>query len=63
MTDNEREELIFDIATEQLRRTTKAGVWAFAMNHISDLLERKTDEELLSMIPPKKKKNKQPKGF
>ena len=63
MTDNEREELIFDIASEVLKRTTKAGVWAFSMNHISDLLENKTDEELLSMLPPQKKKNKQPKGF
>ena len=67
MPQNEREELIFDIASEQLKRTSKAGVWAFALDRVSDILSTKSDEELLTMLPPKKKKkketNKQPKGF
>ena len=64
MTQDEREELIFDIANEQLKRTTKAGVWAFAVDRVAELISDKTDEELLAMLPQKKqKKNKQPKGF
>ena len=65
MTQDEREELIFDIANEQLKLTSKAGVWAFAVDRVCELLSAKTDDELLAMHSHKKEKKKKhkAKGF
>ena len=70
MTDNEREEFIFDLANHILSKSTRAGVWAMAVDRVSDLLSTRTDKELFEMAPSnlikkdKKKHNKsKPKGF
>ena len=44
MTDSEREELIFDIAQDQLKRTSAAGVWAFASDRLCWLLAEEPDD-------------------
>ena len=65
MTDSEREELVYDIAQDQLKRTTPAGVWAFATDRLCWLLMEEPDDVLLklhSKIGKKKVKGK-PKGF
>ena len=73
MTDNEREELAYDIANHYVTNTSQAGVIAMAIDRIMDLLLKKGDDELLEMVPPslvevptktKKKRNKgKPQGF
>ncbi len=70
MTENQREEFVFDLANHILKKTTKAGVWAMAVDRVCDLLSTKTDEELIDMAPDnlvivdKSKHNKnKPKGF
>ena len=65
-----REEFVFDLANHILKKSTKAGVWAMAVDRVCDLLSTKTDEELIDMAPDnlvivdKSKHNKnKPKGF
>lgn len=73
MTDSEREEFVYDLANYHASRTTEAGLFAMAVDRISDILLKKGDDELLAMAPPellkvtvqtKKKRNKaKPQGF
>ena len=73
MTENEREEFIYDIANHMLSTTSKAGLMAMAIDRVTDILLTKSDEELLDMAPscltvvPAKTKAKRdkakPKGF
>ena len=65
MTDSEREELIYDIAQAQLKRTSKAGVWAFATDRLCDLLSQEPDDVLLKLAKKfiKQNKPKKVKGF
>lgn len=73
MTDNEREEFVYDVASHLLSNISKAGLMAMAIDRVSDILLTKTDEELLEMAPacltivPKKTKAKRnkakPTGF
>ena len=73
MTDSEREEFVYDLANHYLSNTSKAGIFALAVDRISDQLLKKTDEELEAMAPPEllivpqKKKDKRnrekPAGF
>jgi hypothetical protein len=73
MTDSEREEFVYDVASHLLSNISKAGLMAMAIDRVSDFLLTKTDEELLEMAPacltvvPKKtkaKRNKEkPSGF
>lgn len=73
MTDDEREEFVYDLADHYISNTTKAGLWALAIDRVSEMLLKKSDEELLNMAPdnlikvPEKKKNKRtkdkPEGF
>ena len=57
-----REEFVYDLADHYISNTTKAGLWALAIDRVSEMLLKKTDEELLNMAPdnlikvPKKKK-------
>ena len=65
MTDSEREELVYDIAQDQLKRTSSAGVWAFATDRLCWLLMEEPDDVILklhAMIGKKKTKTKA-KGF
>ena len=73
MTDNEREEFVYDIASHVLSTISKAGLMAMAIDRVSDILLTKSDEELIEMAPScltvvpqktKAKRNKaKPKGF
>jgi len=73
MTDNEREEFVYDVASHLLSNITKAGLMAMAIDRVSDFLLTKSDDELLEMAPAcltivsdktKAKRNKaKPTGF
>ena len=69
MTENEREEFIYDLAHHHLSKTSKAGIFAHAIDRMCDLLAKNSDEQLIAMAPDnlivvKKKKNKEkPFGF
>lgn len=64
MTDNEREEFVYDLATDHLEKTSKAGIYALAHDHVCQMLLASSDEELIKMArTKKKKKNKKPTGF
>ena len=65
MTQNEREELIFDIAQHRVSKLSHAGIFAMAVDQMVGLLKKETDEELLKVslgYAPKKDKKKV-KGF
>ena len=69
------EELRYDVAHAMVERTSVAGRFALAVDHMINTLANRTEEELLSMMGPqekacmkdhfRKKKNKKgkPKGF
>ena len=66
MTQNEREELIFDLAQYRVSKLSEAGVFAMAVDQMSSLLANETDEQLLKVSlghPPKKNKHNTPTGF
>ncbi len=73
MTDSEREEFVYDLASYYVTKTTKAGLVAMAIDRMCDILLTKGDDELEAMAPdelyivPEKTKNKRskakPKGF
>ena len=70
MTDNEREEWVYDLATQWVNRLSDAGVWALAVDQAFTQLWPQTDEELKKReTPPKKermhgfKKKEKPFGF
>ena len=73
MTDNQREEFVYDIANHYVERTSKAGLTAMAIDRMMDLLLTKSDAELIAMAPPelemvserkKEKRNREkPAGF
>ena len=73
MTDNEREEFVYDLASHLLSNISKAGLIAMAIDRVSDFLLTKSDDELLEMAPAsltivpektKAKRNKaKPTGF
>ena len=73
MTDSEREEFVYDLASYYVTKTTEAGLVAMAIDRISDILLRLPDDELLETAPDelikvsqktKDKRNKaKPTGF
>ena len=66
MTHYEREELIFDLAQQRVKQLSDAGIFAMAVDQMSSLLSRETDEQLLKVslvYEPKKDKTKSGKGF
>ena len=73
MTDSEREEFVYDLASYYVTKTTKAGLVAMAIDRISDILLALPDDELLETAPhelikvsqkTKDKRNKaKPTGF
>ena len=68
MTDSEREEFVYDLASHIVNKTTKAGLIAMAIDRISDFLLRMGDDDLIAMAPdelvvvPKKTKAKRNKA-
>ena len=73
MTEDEREEFVYDLASHYASNTTKAGLMAMAIDRMMDILLLKEDAELEAMAPPellkvsdKRKKTRdkaKPKGF
>ena len=66
MTQNEREELIFDLAQYRVKQLSDAGIFAMAVDQMCMLLSRETDEQLLKVslgYEPKKDKSKSGTGF
>ena len=73
MTDSEREEFVYDLASYYVTKTTKAGLVAMAIDRISEILLKLPDNELLETAPhelfkvPQKTKDKRnkakPTGF
>ena len=69
MNQNQREEFIFDLANHMLSKTSKAAIYAHAVDRLCDLLDKNTDEQLIKMAPDnlkivkKKKKKKTDKAF
>tara|TARA_R110002012_G_C11545178_1_gene601849 strand:+ start:177 stop:377 length:201 start_codon:yes stop_codon:yes gene_type:complete len=62
MTQNEREELIFDIAQQRVGQLSHAGIFAMAVDQMCGLLKQEPEEELLKLstrfIKPKNKTKK-----
>ena len=66
MTQKEREELIFDLAQYRVSKLSHAGIFAMAVDQMSQLLSSESDEQLLKVslgYAPKKDKKKKAKGF
>jgi len=73
MTNSEREEFVYDVASHLLSNISKAGLMAMAIDRMSDILLTRTDEELLEMAPAcltivpdntkAKRNNAKPTGF
>ena len=73
MTQDEREEFVYDLASHYASNTTKAGLMAMAIDRMMDILLLKEDAELEAMAPPnlfkvsdkrKRKRNtEKPTGF
>ena len=69
MTEQEREEWVYDLATQWVNRLSDAGVWALAVDQAISLLEPQTDEQLKAMEKPNKtkmhgfRKKEKPFGF
>jgi len=51
MTENEREEFVYDVASHLLSNISKAGLMAMAIDRVSDFLLTKSDDELIEMAP------------
>ena len=68
MTDSEREEFVYDLASYYVTKTTKAGLVAMAIDRMCDILLTKGDDELEAMAPdelcivPEKTKTKRNKA-
>ena len=71
MTENEREEWVYDLAVDWVNSISKAGQYHLAVDRAISLLENQTDEQLklLEKRPKKKqklhgfKKKEKPFGF
>ena len=65
MTQNEREELIFDIAQQRVGQLSHAGIFAMAVDQMCYILGLETNERLLRIAPPHltKEPTNKPSGF
>tara|TARA_R110002049_G_scaffold255000_1_gene430490 strand:- start:326 stop:520 length:195 start_codon:yes stop_codon:yes gene_type:complete len=64
MTQNEREELIFDLAQFKVSKLSEAGVFAMAVDQMCALLANESDEQLIKVTPAHLyKAKKYPEGF
>ena len=68
MTQDEREEFIFDLAVHRVKQLSQAGVFAMAVDQMCSLLSHETEEQLLKIAPANlykqdKKKHTKAKGF
>ena len=68
MTQNEREEFIFDLAQHKVSKLSEAGVYAMAVDQMCMLLANESEERLFQIAPANlyiqdKKKHIKAKGF
>lgn len=68
MTENEREEFIFDLSHHMVSKLSHAGMFAMAVDQMCTILARESDEHLCKIGPSSlykkdKKKHKKVKGF
>jgi len=68
MTQNEREEFIFDLAHHKVKQLSDAGIFAMAVDQMCMLLDNESEERLLQIAPANlyiqdKKKHIKAKGF
>ncbi len=68
MTQNEREEFIFDLAVHRVKQLSQAGIFAMAVDQMCALLANESEEQLIKVAPANlykqdKKKHKEAKGF
>jgi hypothetical protein len=68
MTQNEREEFIFDLAVHRVKKLSQAGVFAMAVDQMCSILSREPDEYLVEVAPynlhtSDKKKHNKATGF
>ena len=68
MTQNEREEFIFDLAVHKVKKLSQAGIFAMAVDQMCSLLANESEERLIEIAPANlyiqdKKKHTQAKGF
>jgi len=67
MTQNEREELIFDIAQQRVAQLSHAGIFAMAVDQMCAILKNEPEEQLTKLstrfIKTKHKKNNKATGF
>ena len=68
MTQNEREEFIFDLAVHRVKKLSHAGVFAMAVDQMCSLLANESEERLIEIAPANlyiqdKKKHTKAKGF
>lgn len=68
MTQNEREEFIFDLAVHRVKQLSQAGVFAMAVDQMCSLLANESEERLIEIAPASlyiqdKRKHKTPQGF
>ena len=58
MTDSEREELLFDIANQELKGRPQSFIHSLAVDRMADLLSGTPDDQLLAIAAKAKKKTK-----
>lgn len=62
MTENEREEFIFDLSNHMVGKLSHAGIFAMAVDQMCSLLKREPEEELVKLstrfVKTKNKKKK-----
>ena len=68
MTQDEREEFIFDLAHHRVKKLSHAGVFAMAVDQMCNLLSNETDEQLFKIAPHNlhmvsRKEHEKAKGF
>ena len=51
MTQDEREEFIFDLAHHRVKKLSHAGIFAMAVDQMCQLLSNETDEQLFKIAP------------
>ena len=51
MTQNEREEFIFDLAVHKVKKLSQAGVFAMAVDQMCSLLANESEDRLIEIAP------------
>ena len=63
MNDKEREELRYDVASHLLNRMSKGSLFQYAHMQMMQLIDHLSEQELLDVLPQKKRKRNTGQGF